>query len=189
MELNPDDACPHCWHLPDIQFEEGGISTFSIGKLITTRGGILGENLTCNICHFDLPRALRCNHCKPGQPCGKHYATVYNGTQHNYMPIDLHFVYMRNSPYDRDWFNRPKNIGRWYANQCGNCSQAIQILKRFTAQGADVNFKLSMLRTDNKVDFQKGLRAICCEYFTGSDCLSTAVNSFYNTLLSKEIEF
>jgi hypothetical protein len=183
MELDPGDACPSCWHLPNIQFEEGGISTFSIGKLITTRGGILDLTLTCHICHFDYKRALRCNHCQPVQPCSKHYATVFNGTVGNQMPVDLHLIYMRNSPYDRDWFNRPKNIGKWYALRSNSCSQAIQFLKRFIAPGTEVNFKLSMLRTDNKVDFLKGLRAICSEYFTGSDCLSAAVHSFYNTLL------
>lgn len=184
MELNPGDACPHCWHLPDIQFEEGGISTFSIGKLISSRGGILDENLSCNICHFDLPRALRCNHCKPGQPCGKHYVTVFNGTQHNYMPIELHFVYMRNSPYDRNWANRPKNIGKWYANQCRSYTQAIQILKRFTS--VDIHYNLYSLNTSDGDEFWKGFYNICCEYFSGQDPVSIAVNSFYNTLLTKK---
>lgn len=183
MDLHTGDACPHCWHLPKIQFEEGGLGTYNIGQLIDIRGGILNDELTCNICNINYLQALHCNHCNPDQPCSKHYAAVYNGTVSNQMPAELHRLYMRNSPYDRDWSNRPKSIGNWYANQCGSYLQAVQILKRFTS--VDIHYKLYFLNTSDGAEFWKGLYNICCEYFSKQDSTSIAVTNFYNTLFDK----
>tara|TARA_B100000795_G_scaffold264088_1_gene244128 strand:- start:461 stop:1018 length:558 start_codon:yes stop_codon:yes gene_type:complete len=184
MALYPGDACPFCWHSPNIQNEEGGLSLFSIGKLINFRGGNLDIDCTCTICKINYTKALCCEHCQIGQPCHLHYASVFNGSQCENTPRDIHFLYMRNSPYNRNWQNRPKNIGVWYANQCNSYSQAIGLLKRFTFS-PDVNYKLCFLSTRNRVEFWKGFYEICLEHFSGQELVAQAISSFYNTLIHK----
>lgn len=185
MQLFPGDACSFCWHNPKIQYEEGGIGTYNIGKLINYKGGIFDERMTCNICHVNYIQSLYCVHCKDDKPCYKHYSTVYNGTRSNNLNVDMHLLYMANSPYDKKWENRPSSIGIWYANICNSHEQAVQILKRFTSHEI-VHFKLSYLYTGRSEEFWNGLYLICNEYFTGLDPVSRAVSSFYNTFYQKK---
>tara|TARA_B110000858_G_scaffold194304_1_gene248443 strand:- start:697 stop:1260 length:564 start_codon:yes stop_codon:yes gene_type:complete len=184
MDLHAGDACPHCWHQPNIQFEEGGLGTYNIGSLIKISGGNINKNGTCNTCNINYTQALHCEHCNPDQPCSKHYATVFNGSHWKEMPLEIHLLYMRNSPYDRDWANRPKNIGSWYAFQCDSYLQAVDLLKRFTS-GADIHYKLYFLNTSDGTEFWKGLHTICLDHFSGQDPVSIAVTSFYNTFFDK----
>ena len=184
MALYPGDACPFCWHSPNIQNEEGGISSFNIGKLINFRGGNLDIDCTCTICKINYTKALCCEHCKNGQPCHLHYASIFNGVaKRENTPLDIHLLYMRNSPYDRNWQNRPKNIGVWYANQCNSYSQAVCLLKRFTFS-SDIHYKLWLLSIIDRRDFWKGFYEICLEHFSGQEPVAQAIRSFYNTLIN-----
>jgi hypothetical protein len=183
MNLNPGDACSSCWHLPNIQQEDGGIGNFNIGKLIETRGGVLDQNYICNYCHFNYILATQCTHCKYGNPCSTHCTTVYNGSQNKQMPRVIHLLYMRNSPYKRDWDDRPKSIGKWYALQCQSYSEAVHILKRFVRP--EIHYHLWYLNTEKPHEFWQGLHNILNTYFSNLDSISQAVHSFYITLYNK----
>jgi len=182
-------ACPSCWHQPKVNEADVGIATSSIASLITFKGGTLDKNSICHTCRWNCNVEVLCQHCKPQQPCHKHYATVYNGSLNSNMPLEMHKLYMRNSPYNRDWSNRPASIGAWYAKQVTSYSSAINFARRFTTnQKAKFAFEsLAKGCQYNSSIFWPGLYEICSCYFAGNDPISLAMKSFYNTLLTCKI--
>ena len=179
-------ACHACWHQPNVNEDPGGIATSSMVSLITFKGGHLDKNSICNTCRWNCNVEVLCQHCKPQQPCPKHYATVYNGSLNSNMPLEMHKVYMRNSPYKRNWSERPASIGAWYAKQVTSYSSAINFARRFTTNQEAI-FAFNSLDKGCQRDasiFWTGFYEICIRYFSGGDCISLAMNSFYHTLIN-----
>jgi hypothetical protein len=179
-------ACPHCWHQPKVNEEPGGIGTSSLASLITFKGGNLDKNSICNKCKWNYNLEVLCKHCKPQQPCYKHYATIYNGSLNSKLSSEMHKIYMRNSPYKQNWSERPASIGAWYAKQVTSYTSAINFARRFT-RNQEAIFALNSLENGCQHDasiFLTGFYNICIQYFSGGDCISLAMNSFYHTLIN-----
>lgn len=194
-------ACPNCWHCT-CKIPSGGIGNYSINELIRHTGGNLDVNGTCNVCHFNIREVKKCTRCTSSQPCCQHYASGYNGTLSTQMPVEIHNLYMRNSPYKQSWSQRPKSIGQWYGFQPQNYVEAVAIAKRFTEeyqQGLTLDtgwdrrdttplFALNALENQLKhsfntyKDFWHQFHQICTYYFASSDPVSTAMLSYYSTL-------
>jgi len=185
--LREHDACPNCWHHPGLNNANGGIGTYSIMKLITYRGGTLDKNNTCTTCKWNFFCVYVCKNCKPSQPCPFHYATGYNGVFHDNMSLTMHRLYMRNSPYDKKWVNRPACIGAWYAGQVEKYEDVISTMRRFTSE-IDVVRSLNRLENTLKYTYKRYtvfwslFHSICVQYFNGNDAISQAVKSYYQTL-------
>ena len=185
--LREHDACPNCWHHPGLNKDNGGMGTFSIQNLITYRGGTLDKNNTCTQCNWNFFCVHNCKCCKPSQPCHRDYATGYNGVFHDKMSLTLHRLYMRNSPYDRNWVNRPMCIGAWYATHVEKYEDVVSTIRRFTSD-MNVHMALNHLETQLKYNYNRYptfwslFHSICLQYFNGNDAISQAVNSYYQTL-------
>tara|TARA_B110001452_G_scaffold69513_1_gene56067 strand:+ start:305 stop:889 length:585 start_codon:yes stop_codon:yes gene_type:complete len=186
--LKENDACPCCWHRFVSIGGQAGIATYSIEELILFEGGILDKYGTCNNCRWNFVFVRNCKHCKENQPCSKHYANGYNGVYNKHMPLVMHRLYMRNSPYKRSWDDRPGSIGEWYASQASTYMEAISLLKRLTS-----NWKIQSKLLDlekiiiGDVDlFWPCLKNISEQYLSEDDKISTAVKSFCYVLWSKQ---
>jgi hypothetical protein len=179
--LKENDACPYCWHGLNSSVGPQGIGTYSIEELIMFEGGILNKHSTCNTCKWNFQ--FSCENCKEEQPCPQHYACGYDGVHNKHMPLVMHNLYMRNSPYKRSWNYRPGSIGEWYANQVSTYAEAISFLKRFTSNWK-VQSELLILEkqiTTNINCFWPGLKRISVFSFS-SQKISVAVKSFYCVL-------
>lgn len=190
MNLYPNDACPFCWHNYKPSQGEMGIATCSLVEMIEYAGGILDNNKTCNQCRVNYTSNLVCNYCIPGHPCSKHYAPVWNG--HGQMNLEMHRLYMRNSPYCRYWQHRPENIGSWYGDQVKNYVDVLETLKRMTNDELVIQKIDHLCRevlksyyTYRKTVLLRGLYSICTEHFAGIDKCARAVNKFYHTVVKK----
>lgn len=190
MNLRTNDACPFCWHNCRPPQDNAGIASGSLVEMIEFEGGILNNVNTCNKCKTNVNFAFLCDYCKLGQPCHKHYAPLWNGTQCAHMSLEMHLVYMRNSPYCRYWYYRPESIGEWYGKQAKNYVDVLNTLKRMTNNDI-VRYKIESLRQqldkayERKMLLWRGLYAICTENFGGTDKCSRAVNKFYHTIVKK----
>ena len=188
MNLYQNDACPFCWHNYQPPQDNVGIATHSLVEMIEFQGGILDKVSTCNKCKINFNFSFLCDHCKPGQPCVHHYATLWNGRYNT--NLEMHYIYMRNSPYCRNWQIRPDNIGAWYGTQVTNYVDVLVTLSRMT-NNKIVLHKIHSLRQvverayDNKMLLLDGLYSICREHFSGKDNCSRAVNVYYHTILKK----
>jgi hypothetical protein len=192
--LQQHDACPNCWHHPGLNNDNDGIGTFRIDNLITYTGGTLDNSKTCTQCQWNFELVRTCQDCQPNQPCPTHYASGYNGLFNAHMPLEMHRLYMRNSPYRKTWSSRPCSIGAWYAQQATSYEEAIHIAKRFIyiATGFATYYAVQMAfnelehRLKHSVnpycEFWQSFHSICLAYFSGSDVISTAMNSYYQTL-------
>ena len=185
--LQQHDACPNCWHNPCLNNDNAGLVTYRIDNLITYTGGTLDNNKTCTQCHWNFKLVHNCPHCRQNQPCPAHYASGYNGMFKAHMPLEMHRLYMRNSPYEKTWSKRPSSIGAWYAQQSTSYKEVIHIAKRFATHYA-IQMAFNRLETSLKYsynpyhDFWQGFHGICLEYFSGPDIISTAMKSYYHTL-------
>ena len=182
-------ACPNCWHHPEVNEKDGGLSTFSIALLINFKGGLLDRNNKCNKCNWNYNLELRCTDCNPQLPCHKHYATIHNGMLRANMPLEMHRIYMRNSPYNTYWDNRPASIGTWYAKQVTTYKSAITFAKRFTTNREAINALNDLEKScyhhyDKFNTFWPGFYVICSRYFSSTDPISLAMKSYYHTLRS-----
>jgi hypothetical protein len=190
MNLHVNDACPFCWHNCRSPQDNAGISSGSLVEMVEFEGGVLDCNKTCNKCGMNYIFNLICKHCKPEQPCHKHYAPLWNGTQCAHMSLEMHLVYMRNSPYCRYWQYRPESIGEWYGKQATNYVDVLNTLKRMTNDDI-VRYKIESLRQqldkayERKLLLWRGLYTICTENFGGADKCSRAVNKFYHIIVNK----
>ena len=188
MTLCENDACPFCWHNCKPPQDNAGIASGSLVELIEFQGGILDKVNTCNKCKLNYNFAFLCDHCKPGQPCCQHYASLWNGTITVNMCLEMHRVYMRNSPYCRYWHARPANIGTWYATHVQNYQDILVILTRMT-KNEIVLKKINTLRHVIERAYNKkpllldGFYSICKEHFSGIDACSIAVNAYYHMIL------
>ena len=188
MNLHENDACPFCWHNCKPPKDNAGIASGSLVEMIEFQGGILDKVNTCKKCKLNYNIASLCNLCKPGQPCCEHYACLWNGTNAANMSLEMHNVYMRNSPYCRYWQFRPANIGTWYAKQVKNYQDILVMLTRMTKNEIVLekinNLKQVVERAyDSKLLLLNGLYSICKEYFSGTDKCSRAVNAYYHAIL------
>lgn len=188
--LNTGDPCPYCWHNPRITPKNCGIGTFDIGELISWSGGVLDKNKTCNECKWNFCSIDICVSCRPKTACPQHYAVLYNGNLNHGIPLEFHRLYMYNSPYTKRWSDRPRSIGKWYANQVNNYLGVIPMVRRFT-DNYEVQIYLnsleSVLMTSccPRDDFWKGFVDICRRFFSGNDPLSAAMSGFYSECLLK----
>ena len=185
MNLKETDACPSCWHKHD--HSVGGIGTFPIHNIIGHKGGVLNEFKTCSVCNWNWVQVQHCKKCKKNQPCSTHYACGYNGTLNNNMPIEIHNLYMRNSPYQRVWSERPASIGRWYGKQPTSYVEALDFVRRFTMKfevHRDLVYLENGLKYSTNVynDFWNGFMSICQRYFSSTDDTSNVMRSYFQTL-------
>ena len=185
--ISEHDACPNCWHNPTIIGGPDGIGTFSIGNLITFRGGTLDKTYTCTQCKWNFFQVFECKSCKPSRPCPAHYAAGYNGAFHAHISLFWHRMYMRNSPYNKNWLNRPACIGAWYASQVEKYEDVISTIRRFTSEINAIR-SLNQLENDLKYTYKRytvfwsQFYNICVQHFSGNDAISQAVKSYYQTL-------
>ena len=122
------------------------------------------------------------------QPCPQCYARVYNGTLHRHMPLEMHKLYMRNSPYQKKWSDRPRSLGEWYGGLPKNYPDVIRIFRRFT-QKFEVQQHLNALerRLSTRLDMHEcfwrgphGFSSLCQQHFSSNDDISTAVLAFHD---------
>jgi hypothetical protein len=190
MNLYENNACPFCWHTSCASADSKGVAADSLVEIIQFEGGTLDKAKTCNKCHMNYTISLFCNFCKFGQPCHKHYASVYNGAHRTNMHPDMHLRYMRNSPYCHYWQCRPELIGRWYGSHVTNYVDLLYTLTRMT-NNKIVLQKIQSLRDaadgayERKSVLWNGLHSICRDHFSGPDKCSRAVNAYYHTVIKK----
>lgn len=179
MQCSESDACPRCWHLPLN-------STFIPDYLF--QGGILDQNGHCTHCECDINRFHECKDCRVEQPCPKCYACVYNGTLQKHMPLEMHKLYMRNSPYQRKWSNRPRSLGEWYGGLPKSYCDVIRLFRRFTRK-FEVEQGLNMLerRMDGALDRHNqfwhgphGFSSLCQRHFSTNDDMAAMVIAFHD---------
>lgn len=187
INCRPNSACPNCWHHPLLNKDNGSIGNFSIHVLVTFKGGILNNQGTCDHCNFNFVQVRECTNCKPDQPCPYHYASGYNGTANAHMPEIMHNIYMRNSPYQHDWYHRPASIGIWYGKQQTSYMEVLHCARRFT-DDYKVQYEFNHLenilrRSLNKYqDFWRGFENICQLCFSNNDNISRAMCSYFQTI-------
>lgn len=184
-------ACPHCWHRTCPL--TGGIGTYSIQTLINHTGGVLDINGICSTCNFNIIEIKNCSNCTPTRPCSQHYASGHNGSLSNDMPVEMHNLYMRNSPYNQSWSQRPVSIGRWYAYLPTTYVEAIDIARRFTTDYPPVaafNCLEHQLKCSGNQyqDFWQGFTHICQTHFSSSDKVSIAMASYHSALTVRNLE-
>lgn len=183
-------ACPNCWHTTCISL--GGIGNYSINDIITHTGGNLDSCGRCATCSFNIAQVQLCTSCTFQSPCSRHYASGYNGSFSKNMPAEMHKLYMRNSPYQQSWSQRPASVGRWYGSHPRNYCEAIALAKRFTPLYEPLSAFLHLeqqLKYSSNIykDFWTGYRRICRYYFASSDPVSIAMASYYSTLQSRNL--
>ena len=183
-------ACPHCWHCR-CQLT-GGLGTYSIKPLINHTGGILDINGICSTCNFNIIEIKNCLNCTPTQSCSRHYASGHNGRFSNDMPIEMHKLYMRNSPYNPSWSQRPHSIGQWYASLPMTYVEAIDIARRFTTDyppvaAFDILQRQLKCSGNRYQDFWQGFTHICRLHFSSSDKVSTAMTTYYSALTVRNL--
>ena len=187
MHCPENSACPNCWHHPLLNKVKGSIGNYSIGDLVTFKGGILNNQGTCNQCDFNFIQVHSCKNCKPSQPCPYHYASGYDGTANAHMPEMMHNIYMRNSPYQPQWIHRPASIGAWYGKQQTSYMDVLNNARRFTddyqVQG-EINHLENVLRysLNPYQDFWRVIQNICQRCFSKDDDISRAMYSYFQTI-------
>jgi hypothetical protein len=179
MQYSESDACPRCWHLP--------LASDYVPDYLF-QGGVLDKHGHCTRCECDPNQPNECKDCRMEQPCPQCYAGVYNGTLHRHMPLEMHKLYMRNSPYQRKWSDRPRSLGEWYGGLPQNYQDVIRIFRRFT-QKFEVQQHLNALEhyLSNRVDMHecfwrgpRGFSSLCQQHFSSNDDISATVLAFHD---------
>jgi hypothetical protein len=182
MKYGEADACPRCWH--------SMLSSTVISDYIF-RGGVLDHECCCTLCDFKVPTQA-CPDCREQQPCPACYACIYNGTMHDHMPVEMHKLYMRNSPYQRKWSDRPRSMGEWFGSQPHKYTEVLHLVRRFTHK-FEVQQHLNHLErrlTNCPVQYkheafwtgQYGFTNLCLLYFADRDGLSDMMRAYHRTI-------
>jgi hypothetical protein len=104
------------------------------------------------------------------------------------MPLEMHKLYLRNSPYQRKWSDRPRSLGEWYGGLPQNYQDVIRIFRRFT-QKFEVQQHLNALEhyLSNRVDMHecfwrgpRGFSSLCQQHFSSNDDISATVLAFHD---------